>query len=1374
MQNAGSLAGYDAERNKIWDSHSDADANGRYSDLFDGGEGEVNVVADKIAGSSLVVDEEGVAIVSEGGDVTWRVVGPNWDAPTRSPVDMPTRSPVAETARPTRRPTGGFRRVFLESDTNNTTYSSVVENIVVDLYNCSDSDDATWILLTRTNATGHFIFSNDDSSQGGHDLSNTLQEFNITRFRAEFSQLSSGYTFTPTLSGSNVNSIGQTACWDLETNGRGSIVWNAGVMIDSNTTQDFTNPPINSPPTNPPTTQTSTSQPTTAAATDSTTALPTSTAGIIGGYAFFDSDDNGIRYPDTTVEPALTNINVELFSCGKAASTFDDDIKLAVDRTNAQGMYAFRNLTSGYYRVDVEVPTGYALSSVWTGKTNSDGQPTDPNVDSTVDPETGTTPCFKVIKGTNDLSWGIGLKYDNEASPAETPVASPVASPVSVESNSPSPASSETGKNSTIAISGFVFYDKDDNGYFEESEEEAISNVDVALFNCNGTIVAVSSTDENGMYGFDELKQGSYNVKFSLPSGYEFSNIWSGEQNDEGDLISSDADSDVDPNTGLSPCQTFSDSFFSLDAGMFLSDDGGPSSKPTNNPKGDGTPCSGSECDEEGMCRNVAGVCGSGLSFCNPQSVWTPSCVTEKINIPTLFPVTVVPTISSPPTISHAPFRNQSPNTASVCNADGTYGETTDGDGVMASDVTFQYSLLNESGESFEDAVALFERELNSRLACHYFEDSCLNCGSRLRGRSSRGRRTVVEGSSVVGISSEPNDQQNPAELCADQQNNCRVMNGILTAYFPIDTPFTQVVNDKTKMLEYVQEEMAKDNWGGVIVGYANEPLTMDATYLTPDKAEIEQENKNIGGFPLGAIIGIAIAGLVALGAIVSLFVFFVRDKRQKEMERMQPRIVQQEYDSQYLDEDDDSDDSSSLEEDNLSGGISSPSAVSGSDSYPTTMAQATPQDIENDGSSDSSSSTSSESDDDEDEESGEYDVEADENDNVENLKTSASSDEPPPVYEQDDMGEYNREDEFPIRYLDDNAGDQNYNYDRQQQQEYIHDDPGDYNDQPHMFDDDGSGGSMGSMNSADPPGRSFRDLHQDDDDWNNMLSPPQSSAPRIVEDDFYVDHGPPVYENDEASNPESYHSSSSRRSGRSNPSIHSNRSRSNENNQSSYHSFYDDEYIGEVDQSSNGSRRGYPDQDYDDFDQHMGHVNSSDYEQTYIEPQYNSSPPPHDDLDSFYAHAQPVMTPSYSQQQNRLVEYGDDTTTYSDSTRQVSNIRRASNSHHEEQLTEANFEPSYDEEEESISNIFKSLSEIQTKLAKKGKTSSNGMNRHTPTTIVNNSIQTSQQTRWGHEGVVEDASMDGSQMSSFETRAAKNKRPQHGAWMEPVDEYDT
>jgi hypothetical protein len=60
----------------------------------------------------------------------------------------------------------------------------------------------------------------------------------------------------------------------------------------------------------------------------------------------------------------MTNIDVQLFSCGSTAANFADDTKLAVDTTNAEGMFIFRNLTSGYYRIVADAPEGYAFSSV--------------------------------------------------------------------------------------------------------------------------------------------------------------------------------------------------------------------------------------------------------------------------------------------------------------------------------------------------------------------------------------------------------------------------------------------------------------------------------------------------------------------------------------------------------------------------------------------------------------------------------------------------------------------------------------------------------------------------------------------------------------------------------------------------------------------------------------------------------------------------------------------------------------------------------------------------------------------------------------------------------------------------------------------------
>lgn len=288
------------------------------------------------------------------------------------------------------------------------------------------------------------------------------------------------------------------------------------------------------------------------------------------------------------------------------------------------------------------------------------------------------------------------------------------------------------------------------------------------------------------------------------------------------------------------------------------------------------------------------------------------------------------------------------------------------------------------------------------------------------------------------------------------------------------------------------------------------------------------------------------------------------------------------------------------------------------------------------------------------------------------------------------------------------------------------------------------------------------------------MLPPPQSMATNNVnESGFFVDeYSHDVYENDDVSHPDSYHSNASHHSNHSNKSNRSKsreRSKSRDRNQASYHSFYNDEdYIGDINQDfddSRGSDQGYtgkdqPTQHVDQFDYDQQSYNYQDYHhQDYhnaqYDQEYNSTQSPQYEQDDFH-------NQSYQQYEEIEHDYKDDTTTFSDATRQISNVNPAPDMHSVEQLSEANSERSYEEEEESISNIFKSLSEIQTKLAKKGKTSSKEKGR-----IPSASSNTS-------DGVVEDVSVDGSQMSSFEAKAAKNRRPSAGNWMEPVDEYES
>jgi hypothetical protein len=90
LQNSGSLAGYDADTIKVWDSHENVDGNGEYTaeGVF-GANGPTDAVADKVSSSKLFMNDEGIFIESPEEEVTWRVLSPGWEAPTVSPTTSP-------------------------------------------------------------------------------------------------------------------------------------------------------------------------------------------------------------------------------------------------------------------------------------------------------------------------------------------------------------------------------------------------------------------------------------------------------------------------------------------------------------------------------------------------------------------------------------------------------------------------------------------------------------------------------------------------------------------------------------------------------------------------------------------------------------------------------------------------------------------------------------------------------------------------------------------------------------------------------------------------------------------------------------------------------------------------------------------------------------------------------------------------------------------------------------------------------------------------------------------------------------------------------------------------------------------------------------
>lgn len=586
---AGMLLGFDVDKTKIWDSHSDG---GTYTEmaLVELGGGTTtttmqNFVLDERRNSTLEMTEEGVFIHDPDGVVTWKIDAPPLSAASSSLTGEDEIS------------VSGI--VFLDSngdglmDRNSSSAASFGSSLVdlggmaVDLYDCADAQNPEWLLLERTNSSGYYEFES-------MDLMPLLEERGTSQIRVVITlpDSMSDYTFSSKSEDSNVDpDSGQTVCWDLEVDGKQSIVWNAGIT----------------------------------------------------------------------------------------------------------------------------------------------------NVAATI---TATTTAKPTLRSTAKPSSNSNAAVEGSANENSTPTSAP--------------ATSTSSANASVIISGLVFHDVNDNGYFEFHDETSMPDVQIELFDCEGKRIASGSTDENGMYGFSDLNPGPFVVSFSPPDGYQLGSIWTGLVDGEGNMIAKDANNHADPATGSTVCTQYQAgrAEYSLDAGLISEGASSmPSAKPSEDPRGDGTQCSGAKCPIDGMCRNKAGLCGAGVSFCNPESVWDPTC--SEISSTTV----VVPDAAN----------------GTICNDDGSVGLTNDSatnkERVKGTVLSFTYAL-NGVNKTSPDAnlIAKFEKELNERLACTYFDDPCLACDNIDESRARNLRRRIsfrgrflasVEDSTVSGISSLPKDEPN-------------------------------------------------------------------------------------------------------------------------------------------------------------------------------------------------------------------------------------------------------------------------------------------------------------------------------------------------------------------------------------------------------------------------------------------------------------------------------------------------------------------------------------------------------------------------------------------------------------------------------------
>ena len=71
-------------------------------------------------------------------------------------------------------------------------------------------------------------------------------------------------------------------------------------------------------------------------------------------------------------------------------------------------------------------------------------------------------------------------------------------------------------------IGDFVWQDDNSNG-IQDSDEEGLPDVRVELFDCANNLISRTSTGAEGRYGFSDLPDGNYVVRFEAPDGMSFS-----------------------------------------------------------------------------------------------------------------------------------------------------------------------------------------------------------------------------------------------------------------------------------------------------------------------------------------------------------------------------------------------------------------------------------------------------------------------------------------------------------------------------------------------------------------------------------------------------------------------------------------------------------------------------------------------------------------------------------------------------------------------------------------------------------------------------------------------------------------------------------
>ena len=251
----------------------------------------------------------------------------------------------------------------------------------------------------------------------------------------------------------------------------------------------------------------------------------------IGDTVWNDLDRNGL-FVD---EFGVAGISVELFNCSNTQVTDIYGNPVLPTVTDSNGLYNFGNLKPGGYTVKFTTSAGLEFTTAVVGPDVMDSDAENFNQDGTM----GTTRCITLASGESNTDIDAGIRTINES-----------------------------------RIGDFVWNDTNANGIQDLNElSNGIEGVPVELMICGADNFLISTgittnTNASGLYFFEGLSAGSYAVQFDLAyltqAGYIVSPRFTG--------MSTDVDSDANPNSGASECIELGvrDQNLTLDAGAYL------------------------------------------------------------------------------------------------------------------------------------------------------------------------------------------------------------------------------------------------------------------------------------------------------------------------------------------------------------------------------------------------------------------------------------------------------------------------------------------------------------------------------------------------------------------------------------------------------------------------------------------------------------------------------------------------------------------------------------------------------------------------------------------------------------------------------------